>query len=102
MSTLYAILIFSLPVIFITQMVMYDRLFYWRRSFQGKALMGQMIALNLLLLFQVLINFLRFMEIERGDWFRIIALLLFSVLAVTGVRFCFAIYNSREKIPRAK
>lgn len=97
MRIAYIVLVFVLPIVFTTQMVMYDRLFLWKKSFQGRALIGQMLALNLVLWVNAVFMALSLFGVYPRDWWRAIAVALYVVLAFAGSWFCGAIARSREK-----
>lgn len=101
MRTLYLVLLFLSPIVFTTQMVMYAKLFYWRKSFQGRALMGQMAALNLVLWLNASFLIMTMMGLQRNGWWIFGASAVLAVLLWAGIWFCGVILRSREKPPHS-
>lgn len=97
---IYFFLICAPALIFPTATVLYWLLFDWIRTFQGRSMMGLLLALDALLIMNAIRSITYRLTDTSGEWWIYFYAAGFTILTFAGIGFCASIIRSRQHLPK--
>lgn len=92
------ILLVSLPgIIFPACVFFYDRWYYWRRTFQGKAFMGILAAMSLIFFVDALVGILRTVGVDIDRTVAsIVSTVIWATVSGSGIYLLYSLKKTRD------
>ena len=91
------ILICAPPLVFLTALILYGALFRWEDSFQGRSMIGLLLALVIILGMNAVVALSYTIYGSIAEWWSIASMGAFAALTVAGIGLCVSLFKSRVR-----
>jgi heme A synthase len=96
-SIIQLVFIILPALVFLAAAILYPAMFRWRESFQGRSMMGLLVALFIILGLNAVVGLSFAFYGTVAAWWPVVSIGAFTILTIAGIGFCASIIRSRQR-----